>query len=102
MRSILLRVRFFLFPDFFLTKHHSYYRLSQFFSPFTLRASSSPKPPVPEPPKKITLEQMTAGQLIDFIKEKEKETEVINSREQKLRGELASYRKEIEEYLKFI
>lgn len=45
---------------------------------------------------------MTAGQLIDFIKEKEKETEVINSREQKLRGELASYRKEIEEYLKFI
>lgn len=45
---------------------------------------------------------MTASELIEFIKEKEKDTTLIDAKEQKLRVENAGYRKQIEEYLKLI
>jgi len=75
--------------------------LTCFFSPFTIH-HSSPKPPAPEIPKKIPLESMTASQLIEFIKEKEKDVTLIDAKEQKIRKENAGFRKEIEEYLKFV
>jgi hypothetical protein len=45
---------------------------------------------------------MTASQLIEFIKEKEKDVTLIDAKEQKIRKENAGFRKEIEEYLKFV